>query len=151
MIVNQPHRTRECHRILEPMIALARCSKLQRIIVAGEKSIELMFELERWGYAHVASTSNCGRPAEQYEVALIDWRRRTVRSLETTLDWLVGFLRPDGVLVVWSDRQKAQAREGMNAALERRGFNIEATTVRADGSLVSARRREVRPMRKAAA
>jgi hypothetical protein len=150
MIVNQPHRTRECCRILEPMIALERCSKLQRIIVAGEKSIELMFELERWGYAHVASTANCGRPAEQYEVALIDWRRRTFRSLETTLDWLVGFLRPDGVLVVWSDRQKAQAREGVNAALERRGFNIEATTVRADGSLVSARRREVRPMRKAA-
>jgi hypothetical protein len=79
------------------MIALAQCSKLQRIIVAGEKSIELMFELERRGYARVASTANCGQPAEQYEVALIDWRRRTFRSLETTLDWLVDFLRPDGV------------------------------------------------------
>ena len=99
-IVNQPRRIRECHRILDPMIALARCSKLQRIIVAGEKSIELMFELERSGYAHVASTANCGRPAEQYEVALVDWRKRTFRALETTLDWLVNLLRPDGVLVV---------------------------------------------------
>ena len=84
-----------------------------------------MFELERWGYAHVASTANCGPPAEQYEVALIDWRRRTFRSLETTVDWLVDFLRPDGVLVVWTDRQKVQTRESVNAALERRGFIIE--------------------------
>jgi hypothetical protein len=150
MIVAQPHRTRECHRTLEPMIALAQCSTLHRIIVAGEKSIELMFELERWGYAHVASTANCGRPAEQYEVALINWQGRTFRSLETTLDWLVDFLRPDGVVLVWSDRQKAHSRESVNTALERRGFSIEATTVRADGSLVSARRREVRPIRKAA-
>jgi hypothetical protein len=150
MIVDKPHRTCEYRRILEPMIALAQCSKLHRIIVAGEKSIELMFELERWGYAHAASTANCGRPAEQYEVMLIDWRRRTFRSLETTLDWLVDFLHPDGIVVVWTDRQKAQARECVSAALEERGLNIKATTVRADGWLISARRREMRPIRKAA-
>ncbi len=132
------------------MIALARCSKLHRIIIAGEKSIELMFELDRWGYARVATTANCGRPAEQYEVALIDWRKRTLRSLEGTPDWLGDLLDPDGVIVVWSDRQKAQAREGVNTALEKRGFSIEATTVRADGSLVSARRRDVKPIPKAA-
>jgi hypothetical protein len=89
--------------------------KLHCIIVAGEKSIELMFEIERWGYAHAASTANCGRPAEQYEVMLIDWRKRTFRSLETTLDWLVDFLHPDGIVVVLNDRQKAQARECVNA------------------------------------
>jgi hypothetical protein len=142
------HRTPECYRILEPMIALAQCSKVQRIIVAGEQSIELMFELERCGYAHVASTA---RPAEQCQVALIDWLGHTFRSLETTLDWLVDFfLRPDAVLVVLTDRQKAQAREGVYTALERRGFSIEVATVRADGSLVSARRRELSLIHKAA-
>jgi hypothetical protein len=80
--------------------------------------------------------------------AFIDWRRRTFRSLETTLDWLVDFLRSDTVLVVWTDRQKAQTSEGVNTALEKLGFNIEATNVRADGSLVSARRRKLK--RKAA-
>jgi hypothetical protein len=150
MIMNQLHRTPECYRILEPMIALAQCSKVQRIIVAGEKSIELVFELERCGYAHVASTANCGRPAEQYQVALIDWRGRTFRSLERTLDWLVDFLRPDAVLVVGTDCQKAQARVSVYTALEGRGFSIEAATVRADGSLVSARRRELSSIRKAA-
>jgi hypothetical protein len=132
------------------VIALAQCSKLQRIIVAGEKSGELMFELERSGYAHVASTANCGRPAEQYEVALVDWRKRTFKALETTLDWLVYLLRPDGVLVVWTDRQKVQNRESVNAALERRVFIVEAATAHADSSLVSARRRQVKPIPKAA-
>jgi hypothetical protein len=86
MIMNQLHRTPECYRILEPMIALAQCSKVQRIILAGEKSIELMFGLERYGYAHVASTANCGGPAEQYQVALIDWlgrRRSTIFCVPT--------------------------------------------------------------------
>ena len=132
------------------MIAFAHLGKQQRILIAGERSIELTFELERWGYAHVASTANCGRPAEQYEVALIDWRRRTFRSLETTLDWLVDFLRLDGVVVVWSDRQKAQARANINAALKKRGFVIEETIVEADGYAVSARRRELTPILKAA-
>jgi hypothetical protein len=148
--MNQLHRTRECYRILEPLIALAQCAKVQRIIVAGEKSIELMFELERCGYSRVAGTANCGLPAEQYQVALIDWRGRTFRSLETTLDWLVDFLSPDAVLVVWTDRQKALARESIHTALERRGFSIEVATVRADGSNVSARRRELSSIRKVA-
>ena len=79
-------------RIIEPMLALARCSKLQRIVVAGSKSGELMFELHRRGYVRVATTANCGLPAGQYDVALVDWRQRSIKALETTLDWLVDFL-----------------------------------------------------------
>src|SRR6201982_3700472 len=88
-------------RIIEPMIALAGCSAQQRIVVAGSKSMELMLELHRRGYLGAAATGNCGRPAGQYDVALADWRRRTLRALEPTLDWLVEFLvpqRPTGVL-----------------------------------------------------
>ena len=90
--------------------------------------------------------ADCGRGRPRSK----DWRGRTFRSLETTLDWLVDFLRPGAVLVVWTDRQKAQARESVYTALERRGFGIETATVRPDGSLVSARRRELSPIRKAA-
>jgi hypothetical protein len=45
-------------QIVEPMIALARCSKLQRIIVAGSKSCELMFALNRRGYHRVSTTAD---------------------------------------------------------------------------------------------
>jgi hypothetical protein len=137
-------------RILEPMIALASCSKQHRIIVAGSKALELMLQLHRRGYARAAATANCGHPASQYDVALVDWRRRTFKTLEVSLDWLVDFLSPGGVLVVWVDPQKATATEALRLALERRGFVIEAGTVHECGCAVSARRRELSSFRKAA-
>jgi acetolactate synthase regulatory subunit len=132
------------------MIALAHCSTQQRIIVAGAKAIELTFELNRRGFARVASTANCGHASAQYDVALVDWRKRTFKTLEATLDWLVDFLRPEGLLVIWADPQKASGRQDLCAGLERRGFMIEDTAVHSYGTAVSARRRESKPLPKAA-
>ena len=137
-------------RIIDPMLALAGCSKQHRIVVAGSKGVELMLELQRRGYVRTAATANCGHPAGQYDVALVDWRRRTFRTLEVALDWLVDFLSPAGVLLVWVDPQKAAANEALRASLERRGFVIEAGAVHDCGCAVSARRRETNPLRKAA-
>jgi hypothetical protein len=137
-------------RIVEPLIALVCCSKQHRIVVAGSKGVELMLELHRRGYARAAATANCGRPAGQYDVALVDWRRRTFRTLEPALDWLVDFLSPAGVLVVWVDPQKAAANETLRLSLERRGFVIESGTIHECGCAVSARRRVLNPVRKAA-
>lgn len=109
-----------------------------------------MFELHRYGYARAAATANCGQPAGQYDVALVDWRRRTFKALERTLDWLVDFLCPTGVLVVWVDPQKTAANQVLRSALERRGFVVEAETARADGYAISARRCQINPMSKAA-
>jgi hypothetical protein len=137
-------------RIIEPMIALACCSKQHRIVVAGSKSVEVMLELHRRGYVRAAATANCGRPAGQYDVALVDWRRRTFKTLEIALDWLVEFLSPAGVLVVWFDPQKPTANQNLRLSLERRGFVIEGGTVNECGCAVSARRREMNPVREAA-
>jgi hypothetical protein len=144
------HATPAGDRIIEPMIALACCSKQHRIVVAGSRGVELMLELQRRGYVRTAATANCGQPAGQYDVALVDWRRRTSKSLEVALDWLVDFLGSSGVLVVWVDPQKATANEALRQSLERRGFVIEAGTVHDCGCAVSARRREMNPIRKAA-
>ncbi len=149
-VMTRSHLAPTGDRILEPMIALARCSKQQRIVVAGSKSIELTSELNRRGFIHVASTANCGRAAGQYDVTLVDWRRRTFQALETTLDWLVDFLKPGGLLVVWIDPQKEAVRQDLYAGLERRGFLIEDRAVHEFGSAVSARRREEKPVPKAA-
>ena len=137
-------------RIVEPMLALAGCSKQHRIVVAGSKGVELMLELQRRGFARASATANCGHPAGQYDVALVDWRRRTFKTLEVALDWLVDFLSPAGVLVVWVDPQKEAANEALRASLEKRGFVIEAGTVHECGCAVSARRRDINPLRKAA-
>ncbi len=132
------------------MIALACCSKQHRIVVAGSKGVALMLELHRRGYVRAAATANCGHPAGQYDVALIDWRRRTLKALETALDWLVKLLSPAGVLVVWVDPQKPTANQNLRFSLEKRGFVIEAGTVHECGCAVSARRREMNPVREAA-
>jgi hypothetical protein len=137
-------------RIIEPMIALAGCSKQHRIVVAGSRAVELMLELHRRGYTRAAATANCGHPAGQYDVALVDWRRRTFKTLEVALDWLVEFLSPAGALVVWVDPQKASANETLRLSLEGRGFVVEDGTVHECGCAVLARRREMNPVRKAA-
>jgi hypothetical protein len=137
-------------RIIEPMIALAGCSKQHRIVVAGAKGVALMLELHRRGYVHAAATANCGHAAGQYDAALVDWRRRTFKALQAELDWLVAYLSPAGVLVVWVDPQKPTATQELRLSLERRGFVIEAGTVHECGCAVSARRRETKPVRQAA-
>jgi hypothetical protein len=137
-------------RIIDPMIALAGCSTRQRIVVAGSKSMEVMLELHRRGYLLAAATGNCGRPAGQYDVALVDWRRRTLHALEATMDWLVNFLRPSAVLVVWVDAQKPVANQGLRASLEKRGFAIEQSIVHECGCALSARRSQIYPLQKAA-
>jgi len=132
------------------MIALAGFSTSQRIVVAGARSVELMLALHRSGYVRTSAAANCGHPARQYDVALVDWRQRTFIALERTLDWLGDFLAPAGVLVIWVDPQKPAAYQHLHSALERRGFVVEAATVRDDGSAISARRYQTSPMSKAA-
>ena len=136
--------------IVGPMIGLARCSKHHRIIVAGTKRSELMFDLHRRGYGRVATTTTCGLPDGQYDVALVDWRQHSIKALETTLDWLVHFLAPSGVLVAWLDPQERAGNRTLRAMLEEHGLVVEAGTVRAHGSGVAARRCDPCPVSKAA-
>ena len=137
-------------RIIEPMIELARCSKLDRIIVAGANSAALMFELHRHGYVRVATTTNCGLPAGQYDVALVDWRGRSIKALDTTLDWLIDFLSPAGGLVVWIDPQEPAGNRKLRSLLEKHGLAIEAGTVQEHGSAVSAQRADMKTISKVA-
>ena len=146
----QVHLIPAGERIIDAMLALARCSKQQRIILAGSKSAELMFELHRRGHVRVATTSNCGLPAGQYDVALVDWRQRSLKALETTLDWLVDFLSPGGIVVVWVDPQEPAGNRQLRRTLEAHGLMVEAGTIREHGCAVSAQRRGSTPFSKVA-
>jgi len=149
-VMGQSRLTPAGERIIEPMIELARCSKLDRIIVAGATSAALMFELHRRGYVRVATTANCGLPAGQYDVALVDWRERSIKALDTTLDWLVDFLGSAGVLVVWIDPQEPAANRKLRSMLQTHGLTVEAGTLREHGSAVSAQRSEMKAISKVA-
>jgi hypothetical protein len=146
----QSRRALAGDRIIEQMLDLARCSNLNRIIVAGANSAVLMFELHRRGYVRVATTANCGLPAGQYDVALVDWRERSIKALDTTLGWLLDFLTPAGGLAVWVDPQEPAANRKLRAMLEKHGLIIEAGTVREHGSAVLARHSDMKAMPKVA-
>ena len=137
-------------RLIEPIIALAHCSKRARIIVTGANSAEAVIDLHRLGYARAITTSKCGVPAGQYDVALLDGRQRSIKAVETTLDWMADYLSPSGVLIVWLDAQQPAAGRPLRSVLESHGFRIEAGTVHERGAAVAARRCEVKPISKVA-
>ena len=137
-------------RIIDPMVALSGCSTRQRILIAGSKSMELMMELHRRGYLLAAAVGNCGRPTAQYDVALVDWRRRTLHALEPTMDWLTNFLSPRAVVVVWVDAQKPAANESLRALLTKRGFVVMRGTVHECGCALLAQRSQSHPVEQAA-
>ncbi|MEY9157226.1 hypothetical protein [Bradyrhizobium japonicum] len=132
------------------MMAIANCSTRQRIVVVGAKSMELMMELHRRGYLLAAAAGNCGLPAGQYEVALVDWRKRALHAIDATVDWLDDFLSRRAVLVIWLDAQKAAAKEALRAAVTKRGFVVLQGAEHPCGSVLLARRSEAIPLRQAA-
>jgi acetolactate synthase regulatory subunit len=137
-------------RIIDPMIDLSGCAKTDRVLIAGSKALEFVLEMQRRGFDRTAASANCGRAAGQYDVAMVDWRRRTIRSLDPTLKWLLGYLRPTGKLVVWVDAQKEIANQNLRAMLEHRGFAVEAGTDHDCGLGISARLLATHPLKKAA-
>src|SRR5215475_14042210 len=105
-------------RLVEPIIALAHCSKLARIIVTGANSAEAVIDLHRLGYARATTTSNCGLPAGQYDVVLLDGRQRSIKAVETMLDWVADFLSLTGVLIFWLDPHQSAAGRALRSVLE---------------------------------
>ena len=139
-IMTKPRLTPAGHRTIETMIRLAHCSKFHRIIVAGSNGPERMFELHRRGFNRAASTTTCGLPHGQYDVALVDWQLHSMEALEATLDWLVHFLAPGGVLVVCLNAAERLGRRKLSFILQRLGFRVEAGTCCEQGVIISARR-----------
>jgi hypothetical protein len=146
----EPHSILAGDRVVDATIALASCSKEQRIIVGGSKCFELMFEMERRGFTRTAAGAvNCGRPAHQYDVALFDWRRPP-KDLESILDWVATFLKSDGILLIWTKPQMIPAHDILRSAIEKCGFVIERDTVHQEGRALLARLRKSLPLSKAA-
>ena len=137
-------------RIINAMIDLARCSKQQRILVAGSKAPHRLFDLNRRGFSRVATTALCGLPCGQFDAALVEWQASSIRALESTLDWLVHFLAPEGVLAIWVEPCAKADHRKLVSALERLGFFVEVGTRVENGLALSARRRELSDIAKAA-
>jgi hypothetical protein len=137
-------------RIIDTMIDLARCSKRQRILLAGPRAPHRLFDLNRRGFNRVATTATCGLPYRQYDAALVESQATSIKALEATLDWLVHFLAPTGVLAIWVESCAVADHRKLVSVLERLGFQTEAGTRCQNGLAVSARRSELTDITKAA-
>jgi hypothetical protein len=130
-------------RTIETMIGLARCSRSHRILISGSDGANRMFDLNRRGFHRVATTATCCLPRGQYDVAWVEWPQRSIRALETTLNWLVHFLAPKSALVIWIDSDAVTDKVRLESTVERLGFDVDAVTRNAHGLAVSARRVDV--------
>jgi hypothetical protein len=138
-----PHGSMD--RIVDTMIELARCSRDHRIILAGSKEPGRIFELRSRGYPRVATTATCKLSRGRYDVAFVEWRQHSIKALETTLDWLVHFLSPTGILVIWIDiaARHWELHRELWSTIERLGFHVETGTLCESGFVISARRLNV--------
>jgi hypothetical protein len=133
-------------RVLDGMVELAGCSRLDRVIVAGATASDLMLGLHCRGYARVAAVASCGLPHGQYGVALVNWEGRSIKALATTLDWLVQYLGRAAVLVIRLDPLERTANRKLMSILDNLGFHIEVGALCEQGLAVSACRGGARHM-----
>jgi hypothetical protein len=132
-------------QIVKALVELARAAKSHRIIVAGSNYSEVFLELHQLGYVRVATTKTCRIPCTLYDVAVLAWREQSIKALATTLDWLVHFLRPGGVVVVWLEPHERMPSRQLRARLQRLGLRIESGTRCECGVSILARRLESTP------
>jgi hypothetical protein len=129
-------------RKFDSIIELGRCSDHHRILLAGASDPDPVSEWRSRGYHRVATMAASRLPRGQYDVAVVEWRQHSIRALETMLDWLVHFLSPRGVLVIWIDDASgtASARRDLRSLTERLGFRVETAKRCENGFAVSASR-----------
>jgi hypothetical protein len=82
--------------------------------------------------------------------ALVDWGDQSLKSLETTLNWLVHFLDEPAVLVIRLVSRGRGTNRKLQSILEELGFRVEAGGRDDQALVVSARRRDAGGLRVAA-
>jgi hypothetical protein len=133
----------ESERIVHGLVTLARARRTDRLLVAGRAASDMLLELGRLGFINAFSTRTCGLPRGHYDVAMVAWGDRSVKTLKTTLDWLVQRLRPTGVVTIWIDNPEREAQRWLRLTLDQLGFRIDAGSQIEHGVAVAARRVEI--------
>jgi hypothetical protein len=133
----------ESERIVRGLVELAREKKADRFLVAGHATSEMLLELRRCGFGNAFSTKTWGLPRSQYDVAMVAWSDHSIKALDTALNWLVRFLSPTGVFVIWVGAAEQGTHQRLRMALDKLGFRIESCNRIERGVAVSARRVEI--------
>ena len=140
-------RTSALQQVLDTMISLTRPSAIQRVIVAGDDSLELYLALRRLGFIRATTPAICRVPKAQHGVGLIS-SRNSGAGAESMLDRLSPFLAANASIAVLVGTQDNSVK--IRRKLQMLGFRIEAGVRCPSGLVLSACRQGHEQMARAA-
>jgi len=140
-------RTSALQQVLDTMISLTRPSAIQRVIVAGDDSLELYLALRRLGFIRATTPAICRAPKAQHGVGLIS-SRNSGAGAESMLDRLSPFLAANVSIAVLVGTQDNSVK--IRTKLQMLGFRIEAGVRCPSGLVLSACRQGHEQMARAA-
>ncbi len=136
--MSQTVHTPACEQIIDTMIQLTRLSYAQRVIVAGNESLQTCVALHRRGYLRVTSVS-IAHPHGRYAVGYINGEH-SYQAIEMGLDLITHFLAPSADIAIRIDRGESGFGGHIRERLEILGFRIEAGVRCKQGLVLSAHR-----------
>jgi len=140
-------RTSALEQVLDTMISLTRLSPAQRVIVAGDDSLNLSVALWRLGFIRATTPTICRVPKAQHGIGLIA-NRNSGAGVESMLDRLSPFLAANASIALLIG--VADTSSKIRAKLQKLGFRIEAGVRCPAGLVMSACREGYAQMARAA-
>ena len=145
----QSHSASDWEQVVDTMVGLTHLTYLHRAIIAGSSSMEIYLALRRRGFLRLATTATCPVPKGQHSIGLIAGHN-SLQAIETALAEISPFLSTSAAIAVLIDSLEIGAGLRIREKLERLGFWIEAGVRCQEGFVLSAFRRGVVQMEKAA-
>jgi hypothetical protein len=134
-------------QILDTMISLTRLSSVQRVIVAGDDSMDLYLALRRLGFVRATTPAICRVPKAQHSIGLVA-SRNSGAGVECLLDGLSSFLAANASIALLLGVRDNSLK--IRTKLQKLGFRIEAGVRCPAGLVMSACRQGYAQMARAA-
>ena len=135
----QPCSVAGREQAIDAMIALTRLSNLDRVIVAGTRSMQLSVSLRQRGFARISTPATCSGPRGQHSIALIT-AEMSEATTEVVLAEVSQLLAANATIAILISSREGEFCLKIRKKLEQIGFGIEAGVRCKEGLVLSAHR-----------
>jgi hypothetical protein len=127
--------------IVDTMIDLARLGKMQRIVLAGNDSMEIYVALRQRGFAFSVLASACRTASGQHAAGLIAGCE-SYSAIESALVQVSSFLNSAANIAIAIQSRENGLISKVRTKLQQLGFRIEAGARCREGFVLAAHRQE---------
>jgi hypothetical protein len=127
--------------IVDTMIDLARLGKTQRIVLAGQGSMDIYLALKRRGFIFGALASACRGASRQHTAGLISGCE-SYQAIEAALIQVSSYLNSAADIAIAIDSRENGLIGRVRTKLQQLGFRIEAGARCREGFVLAAHRQE---------